>query len=98
MNAPALFIPAKRPVVEGGKPFRLDSGFAPAGDQPQAIDRLVKGLEGGERDQVLLGVTGSGKTFTIAHAIERLGRPGSEGRREKMTPGQTSPCSRLGMT
>ncbi len=55
--------------------FKLVSGFAPAGDQPQAIDELVAGLAAGERDQVLLGVTGSGKTFTMAHVIARTGRP-----------------------
>ncbi len=49
--------------------------FVPAGDQPQAIDHLVKGLEAGKEHQVLLGVTGSGKTFTIAHVIERVQRP-----------------------
>ncbi|MGB8276233.1 MAG: excinuclease ABC subunit UvrB [Alphaproteobacteria bacterium] len=56
-------------------PFRLVSDFEPAGDQPQAIEQLVAGIAGGERDQVLLGVTGSGKTFTMAHVIARLGRP-----------------------
>ena len=55
--------------------FRLQSDFAPAGDQPQAITELDGGLERGERDQVLLGVTGSGKTFTAAHVIRDLGRP-----------------------
>ena len=55
--------------------FRLQSDFAPAGDQPQAIAELDGGLERGERDQVLLGVTGSGKTFTAAHVIQDLGRP-----------------------
>ncbi|HIJ61208.1 MAG TPA: excinuclease ABC subunit UvrB [Rhodospirillaceae bacterium] len=55
--------------------FKLVSDFAPAGDQPQAIDSLVAGLAAGERDQVLLGVTGSGKTFTMAHVIARTGRP-----------------------
>ncbi|MEX0810501.1 MAG: excinuclease ABC subunit UvrB [Dongiaceae bacterium] len=55
--------------------FRLVSDYRPAGDQPRAIETLTGGLLQGERDQVLLGVTGSGKTFTIAHAIERLQRP-----------------------
>ena len=55
--------------------FKLVSGFTPAGDQPRAIEDLVKGLEDKERDQVLLGVTGSGKTFTMAHVIARTGRP-----------------------
>ena len=55
--------------------FKLVSKFKPTGDQPQAIDKLVKGLERGDREQVLLGVTGSGKTFTMANIIERLNRP-----------------------
>ncbi|MDP6842176.1 MAG: DEAD/DEAH box helicase family protein, partial [Rhodospirillales bacterium] len=71
----AIFIPEKRPVVEGGAALRVVSEFAPAGDQPEAINELSQGLEAGERDQVLLGVTGSGKTFTIAHAIQNLQRP-----------------------
>jgi excinuclease ABC subunit B len=66
---------AERPESDIGKPFRLYSEFRPAGDQPQAIDALYDGLERGERDQVLLGVTGSGKTFTMAHVIARTGRP-----------------------
>ena len=55
--------------------FKLHSKFKPAGSQPDAIDALVKGIEAGKRDQVLLGVTGSGKTFTVANVIERLNRP-----------------------
>ncbi|MCA0370056.1 MAG: excinuclease ABC subunit UvrB [Proteobacteria bacterium] len=55
--------------------FDLVSPFQPAGDQPGAIDALVKGALAGEKDQVLLGVTGSGKTFTMAHVIATLGRP-----------------------
>ncbi len=55
--------------------FILHSKFKPTGDQPQAIDKLVKGLENGDREQVLLGVTGSGKTFTMANIIERVNRP-----------------------
>jgi excinuclease ABC subunit B len=55
--------------------FKLVSPFEPQGDQPQAIDALCKGLESGFRDQVLLGVTGSGKTFTMACVINRLNRP-----------------------
>ena len=53
----------------------MKTDFVPAGDQPQAIDSLVKGLEMGKQHQVLLGVTGSGKTFTIANVIERVQRP-----------------------
>ena len=60
---------------EGGRPFELVSDFAPAGDQPQAIAELVDGLRRQERDQVLLGVTGSGKTFTMAQAIAAMQRP-----------------------
>jgi excinuclease ABC subunit B len=55
--------------------FRLSTPFAPRGDQPQAIDALVRGLRGGRRHQVLLGVTGSGKTFTMAKVIEAVERP-----------------------
>jgi len=55
--------------------FRLSSGFEPRGDQAAAIEQLVKGLRDGERHQVLLGVTGSGKTFTMAKVIEALQRP-----------------------
>ena len=69
-----LFV-AERPTGDIGKPFQLSSEFRPAGDQPQAIDELCEGLARGEKDQVLLGVTGSGKTFTMAHVIERLQRP-----------------------
>ena len=60
---------------EAGIPFRLVSDYQPAGDQPKAIETLLKGLKAGERDQVLLGVTGSGKTFTAAHVIARVQRP-----------------------
>ncbi|HZN04180.1 MAG TPA: DEAD/DEAH box helicase family protein, partial [Candidatus Polarisedimenticolia bacterium] len=55
-------------------PFRLVSEFEPKGDQPEAIRRLVEGLKSGRKHQVLLGVTGSGKTFTMAKAIEAVGR------------------------
>ena len=55
--------------------FQLTSHFQPTGDQPQAIDQLVSGINSGERAQVLLGVTGSGKTFTIANAIARVNKP-----------------------
>lgn len=57
------------------KKFQIDSSFQPAGDQPQAIASLIEGLKAGLAHQVLLGVTGSGKTFTIAHVIEALQRP-----------------------
>jgi excinuclease ABC subunit B len=55
--------------------FQLESRFEPSGDQPQAIDKLVEGLGAGHREQTLLGVTGSGKTFTIANVIQRVQRP-----------------------
>jgi excinuclease ABC subunit B len=64
-----------RPSADVAAAFRLSSEFQPAGDQPQAIAELALGLQQGERDLVLLGVTGSGKTFTIAHTIARLQRP-----------------------
>src|ERR1700726_1135006 len=66
---------ADPPKADIEKPFQLHSEFRPAGDQPEAIDELCEGLERGEREQVLLGVTGSGKTFTMAHVIARTGRP-----------------------
>jgi excinuclease ABC subunit B len=72
---PEIFVPAKRPPAPGGKPFALVSEFQPAGDQPEAIDELTAGVTSGERQQVLLGVTGSGKTFTIAHLIANVQRP-----------------------
>ena len=55
--------------------FELKSKYKPAGDQPQAIEKLVEGLEDGLKDQVLLGVTGSGKTFTMANIIEKVNKP-----------------------
>lgn len=57
------------------KPFKVKSPFKPAGDQPAAIESLVEGIEAGLAAQTLLGVTGSGKTFTMAHVVERLQRP-----------------------
>jgi excinuclease UvrABC helicase subunit UvrB len=55
--------------------FRLGIDYKPRGDQPAAIDALMRGLKDGEQHQVLLGVTGSGKTFSMAKVIERTGRP-----------------------
>src|ERR1035437_4251343 len=55
--------------------FKLTSKYQPAGDQPAAIKQLVSGLESGMRDQTLLGVTGSGKTFTMANIIQQVQRP-----------------------
>jgi len=56
-------------------PFKLEAAYQPAGDQPQAIDKLVEGLEAGLAHQTLLGVTGSGKTYTVANVIQRVQRP-----------------------
>ena len=67
--------PARPEKSEGGKRFRLESEFEPKGDQPAAIKELCEGLNSIERDQVLLGVTGSGKTFTMAKIIEQTQRP-----------------------
>ncbi|MGV7120218.1 excinuclease ABC subunit UvrB [Sphingopyxis sp. 550A] len=67
--------PARPDKVEGGKRFELVSDYQPAGDQPAAIRELVDTALAGERDQVLLGVTGSGKTFTMAKVIDELQRP-----------------------
>ncbi len=72
---PVAFIPAKQPPRPAGKALRVVSPYDPAGDQPTAITELVDGVRRGERDQVLLGVTGSGKTFTMAKVIEAVQRP-----------------------
>ncbi|MDV7271435.1 excinuclease ABC subunit UvrB [Thioclava sp. A2] len=64
-----------RPKLEGGKRFVLKTEFSPAGDQPTAIAELTGGISSGERDQVLLGATGTGKTFTMAKVIEETQRP-----------------------
>ncbi|HJM73380.1 MAG: excinuclease ABC subunit UvrB [Acidimicrobiales bacterium] len=58
-----------------GQPFKVHAPFSPAGDQPKAIDELTDGIEGGERFQTLLGITGSGKSATIAWTIEKVQRP-----------------------
>ncbi|MDC3004194.1 excinuclease ABC subunit UvrB, partial [Candidatus Pelagibacter sp.] len=72
-------IQSKNPKIggklEGGKKFKIKSDFTPAGDQPDAIKRLVQGAKKNEFNQVLLGVTGSGKTFTMAKVIEATNRP-----------------------
>ena len=62
-------------VTFPNSPYRLHQPFEPAGDQPEAIDKLTDGLQRGLQFQTLLGVTGSGKTYTMAHVIARLGRP-----------------------
>src|SRR5579863_4441534 len=77
-QAPALWTPHRptRPEkMEGGGRFRLVSDYSAAGDQPEAIKELAAGVRARERDQVLLGVTGSGKTFTMARIIEETQRP-----------------------
>jgi len=66
---------ATRPQVQPLKKFRMASNYEPAGDQPAAIDKLVESTRGGNQHQTLLGVTGSGKTFTMANVIERTQRP-----------------------
>ena len=76
VDAPAISVyRPSLPPKEFGRPFEVVSDFRPSGDQPRAITELVAGLRQGDRDQVLLGVTGSGKTFTMAHVIQELQRP-----------------------
>ena len=77
MASPVLSAIPARPLakLEAGKQFVISSEFEPAGDQPNAIEELTAGLRQGEKDQVLLGVTGSGKTFTMAHVIQTVQRP-----------------------
>ena len=78
LSLPANWTPHRpdRPdKSEGGQKFQMVSDYEPAGDQPQAIAELVEGISQQERDQVLLGVTGSGKTFTMAKVIEKVQRP-----------------------
>ena len=75
MVNPEIFTPPKRAAIEGGPPLKLSSPFEPAGDQPEAIAELTQAILDQERDQVLLGVTGSGKTFTMAHVIQNIQRP-----------------------
>jgi len=74
-NAPTLIPLPPREKLEGGKHFVMMSEFQPAGDQPTAIAELSEGVRGGERDQVLLGATGTGKTYTMAKVIEETQRP-----------------------
>ena len=78
MENPEIFVPhrpARPEKTEGGVKFKLVSDYVPAGDQPEAIRALVDGVNEAERNQVLLGVTGSGKTFTMAKVIEAVQRP-----------------------
>lgn len=65
----------EKPELSGDADFKLHSDFSPAGDQPTAIAELVSGLKREEQNQVLLGITGSGKTFTMAHIINEMKRP-----------------------
>nr|WP_193363866.1 excinuclease ABC subunit UvrB [Gluconobacter oxydans] len=69
------FLPERQPAKAKTRKFVVKSDYEPAGDQPTAIAELVQGVEGGERDQVLLGVTGSGKTFSMAKVIEATQKP-----------------------
>src|SRR5712672_1879831 len=75
LRAAPLYPAAPVTVTFPNSPFRLKQMYAPAGDQPEAIDKLVEGLQDGLAYQTLLGVTGSGKTYTMANVIARLGRP-----------------------
>ena len=59
--------------MSGG--FQLEAPYQPTGDQPEAIEKLVQGILAGDKEQTLLGVTGSGKTFTMANVIAKLNRP-----------------------
>ena len=68
-------VPTPQSLVFPDSPFRLHQPFAPAGDQPEAIEQLMEGLDDGLMYQTLLGVTGSGKTYTMANVIARVGRP-----------------------
>ncbi|MGH7002223.1 MAG: DEAD/DEAH box helicase family protein, partial [Stellaceae bacterium] len=72
---PGPLLTVDRPLADQGRRFTIQSEFRPAGDQPQAISELVRGIRENARDQVLLGVTGSGKTFTMAHVIAETQRP-----------------------
>ena len=75
MNALPEFLTKRRPPVDGSREFKLVTEYEPAGDQPAAIAELMDGINDDERDQVLLGVTGSGKTFTMANIIAQTQRP-----------------------
>ena len=70
-----LFIPEKQPAKPNTRQLKVVSEYEPNGDQPSAITELVAGVRQEERDQVLLGVTGSGKTFTMAKVIEAVQKP-----------------------
>ncbi|HTN09448.1 MAG TPA: excinuclease ABC subunit UvrB [Acetobacteraceae bacterium] len=72
---PATFVPHRQPPLPITRRLKVVSEYEPAGDQPTAIRELVAGVQAGEKDQVLLGVTGSGKTFTMAKVIEAVQKP-----------------------
>src|SRR5450755_3227144 len=72
---PILFMPPKQPAKPLTRRLKVVSEYEPAGDQPTAIRTLVSGIETEDRDQVLLGVTGSGKTFSMAKVIEAVQKP-----------------------
>ena len=74
-SAPALFVPQRQPVKPVTRQLKVVSEYEPNGDQPTAIRELVAGVQADDRDQVLLGVTGSGKTFTMAKTIEAVQKP-----------------------
>src|SRR5947209_15743994 len=63
------------PTIDGMPPFKVVAEFEPQGDQPSAVDQLAEGVVRGDDHQTLLGITGSGKTFTVAHLIEKVQRP-----------------------
>ena len=65
----------QKPELWGDADFKLNADYKPAGDQPQAISDLVQGLKQNQRNQVLLGITGSGKTFTMAQIIYQMKKP-----------------------
>ena len=65
----------KTSKLEGGIKFKIKSDFQPSGDQPEAIKKLLRNLKDNKQEQVLLGVTGSGKTYTMAKVIEKANRP-----------------------
>ena len=73
--AETVFPMYQRPELTGDADFRLNTSFSLSGDQPEAVAQLIEGLKKGERNQVLLGVTGSGKTFTMAYVIAQMKRP-----------------------
>ena len=79
------------------KPFKVESKYKPAGDQPNAISGMVEGLENGLASQTLLGVTGSGKTFSIANVIEQVQRPTIVLAHNKTCLLYTSPSPRDGL-